>query len=219
MSGETYQSGKFFDGFADRFDTFYDGKRSPLMQWIDRRFRSDVFIRYTLTFERLGEMLGRRGLDVGCGSGPYLAEALQRGAAQMVGIDPAPRMLELARQRVQKLGQLDRVKLLEGYFPDARPEGLFDFAIVMGVMDYVPDALAFLKALRSCLTGPAAISFPIRHWFRTPIRQVRYRIRRCPLYYYDEALFRSLASRAGFSKVEITKIPGAGMDSHACLRP
>ena len=55
------KSGDFFHGFADTFDTFYDGKRSPLMQRIDRRFRSDMFERYRLTFERLGDLHGKDG--------------------------------------------------------------------------------------------------------------------------------------------------------------
>ncbi len=218
-SKSSLQAGSFFDGFADAFDTFYDGKRSPVMQWIDRRFRSDMFARYALTFERLGDLNQRRGMDVGCGSGPYLAEALRRGAAHMVALDPAPRMLELARQRVEKIGQADRLTVLEGYFPQVRPAGRSDFAIVMGVMDYVDDPLAFLQALRGCLSGPAAVSFPSKHWFRTPLRKIRYRLRQCPLYFYDEALIRTLGSRAGFTAVDIVKIPGAGLDYHVCLRP
>ena len=31
------QAGTFFDSFAETFDTFYDGKRSVVMQWIDRQ--------------------------------------------------------------------------------------------------------------------------------------------------------------------------------------
>ena len=219
MNGEYSQSGSFFDGFADAFDTFYDGKRSPVMQWIDRRFRSDMFVRYALTFDRLGDLKGRRGLDIGCGSGPYLVEALRRGAAQVVGIDPAPRMLDLTRERVQKVGALAKTTLLTGYFPETQPSGLFDFAVVMGVMDYVADPLAFLRGLRGVLTGPAAISFPSRHWFRSPIRKIRYTLRRCPLYFYDEASIRVLASGAGFAAVETIKIQGVGMDYHVCLRP
>jgi cyclopropane fatty-acyl-phospholipid synthase-like methyltransferase len=99
-----YSSGRFFDGFADVFDTFYDGKRSSVMQWIDQRFRSDIFIRYSLTFEFLGDLKGKRMIDIGCGWGPNIAEALQRGALHVMGIDPAPRMLELARERVAALG-------------------------------------------------------------------------------------------------------------------
>ncbi len=213
------QAGKFFDSFAESFDTFYDGKRSPVMQWIDRHYRSDMFARYALTFERLGTLTGQRGLDIGCGSGPYVAEALKRGASHVVALDPAPGMLDLTRKRIEKLGQLQKITLGEGYFPETVPPGTFDFAIIMGVFDYVADPVAFLKALRGILTGRAAVSFPSIHWFRTPIRKVRYRLRRCPLYFYDEPRIRSIGQQAGFRTVDIIKIPGAGMDYHVCLAP
>ena len=90
------------------------------MQWVDRRFRSDMFIRYQWTFERLGSLAGRRGIDIGCGSGHYVAEALQQGAAHVVALDPAPRMIDLTRTRVQRLRALDRATLFDGYFPGTR---------------------------------------------------------------------------------------------------
>ena len=211
--------GAFFDSFAETFDTFYDGKRSPVMQWIDRRYRHDMFARYALTFERLGDLHGKRGLDIGCGSGPYVAEALKRGAAHVVALDPAPSMLELTHKRIEKLGALDRISEVTGYFPDVSPVGPFDFAIVMGVMDYVPDPVSFLQALRNVLAGRAVISFPSKHWFRTPLRKVRYKLRNCPVYFYDEAMIRSIGEQAGFRTVDIVKIPGAGMDYHVCLAP
>jgi len=213
------QAGTFFDSFAETFDTFYDGKRSFVMQWIDRRYRHDMFARHALTFERLGDLTGKRGLDIGCGSGPYVADALKRGAAHVVAFDPAPGMLELTRKRIEKLGELERVTLTEGYFPDQAPEGTFDFAIVMGVLDYVADPLPFFKALRRIVNGKAAVSFPSKHWFRTPVRKVRYWLRSCPLYFYDEPTIRSLGQQAGFGTVDIIKIPGAGMDYHVCLAP
>jgi ubiquinone/menaquinone biosynthesis C-methylase UbiE len=213
------QAGAFFDRFADTFDTFYDGKRSPVMQWIDRRYRHDMFERYALTFERLGDLTGKRGLDIGCGSGPYVAEAIKRGAREVVALDPAPGMLELARQRIVKLNKLDRVSFQTGQFPEKVPPGTFDFAIITGVFDYVAEPLPFLKALRGILTGRAAASFPSKHWFRTPMRKVRYWLRSCPVYFYDEKRISSLGKQAGFSSVDIRKIPGAGMDYHVCLEP
>lgn len=213
------KAGTFFDSFAETFDTFYDGKRSPVMQWIDRRYRHDMFARFSLTFERLGDLQGKRGLDVGCGSGPYVAEALKRRAAHVVAFDPAPGMLELTRKRVVKLGQLDKITLAEGYFPEQAPPGPFDFAIVMGVLDYVADPVAFCRALRGIVTGAAVISFPSKHWFRTPIRKVRYQLRNCPVYFYDEPQIRSIGQQAGFGTTDIVKIPGAGMDYHVCLKP
>jgi len=216
---QSKQAGTFFDSFAETFDAFYDGKRSPVMQWIDRRWRHDMFARYALTFERLGNLTGKRGLDIGCGSGPYIAEAIRRGAAHVVGLDPAPGMLELARMRIEKLGQLDKITLLEGYFPEKAPAGPFDFAIVMGVLDYVADPVAFFKGLRQILSGRAAVSFPSQHWLRTPVRKIRYRMRNCPVYFYDERKIRWIGQEAGFGTVDVIKIDGAGMDFHVCLTP
>ncbi len=212
-------AGAFFDRFADTFDTFYDGKRSPVMQWIDRRYRHDMFERYALTFERLGDLTGKRGLDIGCGSGPYIAEAIRRGASKVVGLDPAPGMLELARQRVEKLGQPEKAEFVTGYFPDVAPEGPFDFAIITGVLDYVAEPVPFFERLRTVLTGTAAVSFPSNHWFRAPLRKFRYRLRNCPVYFYDERKIRAIGESAGFRSVDIIKIEGAGMDYHVCLTP
>jgi cyclopropane fatty-acyl-phospholipid synthase-like methyltransferase len=205
----------FFDRFADKFDGFYDGKRSRFMQWADKRFRSDMFIRFAMAFEFLGDLEGKRVLDIGCGSGPYLAEALKRGALQVTGIDPAPRMLGLAMQRVQQLGASTRASFLKGYFPDQTPEGEFDFAIVMGVTDYLTDVPSFLRSLRSVVTQRAVISFPSIHWFRTPFRKVRYKLRRCPVYFYDASQIETLLQNAGIENYRIIKIPGAGMDYFA----
>ena len=213
------QAGVDFDRFAHTFDTFYDGKRSPVMQWIDRHYRHDVFERYWQTFERLGDLSGKRGLDVGCGSGLYVAEAVRRGAREVVALDPALGMLELARQRIEKTGRLDRVAFVEGYFPQKTPGGPFDFAIVIGVLDYVAEPVALLKALRGILTGRAAVSFPSKHWFRTPIRKFRCRLRNCPVYFYDERMIRSIGREAGFGTVDVLKICGAPMDYHVCLAP
>jgi SAM-dependent methyltransferase len=213
------QAGTFFDRFAGTFDTFYDGKRSPLLQWVDRRYRHDMFERYALTFERLGDIGGQRGLDIGCGSGPYVAEAIRRGARQVVALDPAPGMLELALRRVETINAVDKVEFVTGYFPEAAPPGPFDFAIVMGVLDYVADPVSFFRALRGILTGRAAVSFPSKHWFRTPLRKIRYRLRNCPVYFYDERSIREIGREAGFGTVDIVKIAGAGMDYHVCLAP
>ena len=63
------------------------------------------------------------------------------------------------------------------------------------------------------------MSFPSKHWLRTPLRKYRYALRNCPVYFYDEPQVRSLAQQTGFGKIEIYKIPGAGMDYHVSLWP
>ncbi len=110
---------KFVDSFAEAFDTLYDDKRNFAMRWFDRYFRSDMFIRFALTFERLGDLQGKTVLDIGCGSGPYIIEALRRGAVKTSAVDPAEGMLDLTRKKLKTAGFLDRCKLVEGLFPGA----------------------------------------------------------------------------------------------------
>lgn len=208
----------FFNGFAETFDTIYDAKRNLFMRWVDCTFRSDMFIRFALTFESLGDLRGQSVLDIGCGSGPYVIEALNRGAQRVTAVDPAPNMLALLCNRLEANGYEHRCSLLKGMFPRIEVEP-HDHAIVMGVMDYVAHAGPFLAALRPLVKVSAVISFPSTHWFRTPLRKVRYRLRRCPVYFYAEGKIQQLCSDAGFSEIKIYKIPGAGMDYHVCLTP
>ncbi len=209
---------RFFDAYAQIFDGFYTGRRGRLLRWFDRRFRRDILVRFARTFEGFGDLRGRTVLDIGCGSGPYIVEALKRGARRVTGLDPAPAMLELVRDRLEGTDYADRCRLVEGSFPgtDLEPH---DHAVVMGVMDYVADAATFIRALKPLVGISAAVSFPSRHWLRAPLRRIRYRLRRCPLYLYDEAGIRRLFDSAGFSGIDLWKIPGAGMDYHVLTHP
>jgi cyclopropane fatty-acyl-phospholipid synthase-like methyltransferase len=208
----------FFDKFATTFDTFYEGKRSRWMRFIDGTFRRDMYLRFALTFEKLGNLTDATVSDIGCGSGVYVMETLRRGAAHVAAVDPAPAMLALLCQRLREAGQESRCTTYAGAFPAVKPPP-GDFAIVMGVMDYIQDAPAFLEQLRPLVRQAAAVSFPSRHWLRTPLRSIRYKFRRCPVYFYDEPQIRALCQQAGFGSIDVYKIPGAGMDYHVVARP
>ena len=204
--------GTYFDKAAVTFDTFYDSKRSLFMQWVDRKFRSDVFKRYDLTFETIEPLKDKSVLDIGCGSGPYSVEAARRGAKRVVGLDMAQGMLDLARQRAAAAGVTDKCDFVLGAFPQDSPQETFDHAIIMGVMDYIADPAAFLSTLNQRVRLCAVLSFPSKHWFRTPLRKVRYWLKRCPVYFYEPSQIEKLSKTAGFSNTKIEKMPGAGQD-------
>lgn len=204
--------GAYFDKASATFDTFYDHQRSMFMQWVDRKFRSDMFERYRLTFEALQPLSGKTVLDVGCGSGPYVVEAARRGSKRAVGLDMAQSMINLARHRAVAARVADKCEFVLSKFPNDPPQETFDYAIVMGVMDYIKDPLPFLSALAQLVRLRAVLSFPSKHWFRTPLRKFRYWLKQCPLYFYEPAQIEELIKAAGFSDIKLEKIAGAGMD-------
>lgn len=211
------EASQFFDRFAVTFDSFYDGKRNVLMQKIDQKFRRDIFERFTLTFKSIDNISNRSLLDIGCGSGVYMFEALKQGAKFVTGIDAAPKMLELASSLLSSHGDFKgRYRLIEGNFPQIEIE-THDYAIVMGVLDYIENPIEFLLKLRDKIKIAALISFPSNHWFRTPIRKFRYKLRSCPVYFYDENKIADLGTRTGFNKIRVEKIKGAGLDYHVML--
>ena len=81
MTDSKNEVGQFFSDFSDDWDTLYGEKRNPLMRKFDSIFRKDVYQRYELTFEALGDNLqGSTILDIGCGNGIYSIDAIQNGS-------------------------------------------------------------------------------------------------------------------------------------------
>jgi ubiquinone/menaquinone biosynthesis C-methylase UbiE len=70
---------------------------------------------------REGDLTGRRVLEIGCGTGRFLAALA--GRAKAWGVDPSPEMLEVARGRVHgaglKLGSAEELPFKDGWFERA----------------------------------------------------------------------------------------------------
>jgi ubiquinone/menaquinone biosynthesis C-methylase UbiE len=115
----------------------YDRLRPPDERW---REVTDALV-------RLGDLRGRRVLDVGCGTGTLAAELAERHAAKVWGVDRSPEMLEVARSRVPagvglKRGTAEELPFREGWFERAvvrlalhlvdRPRALAEIRRVLG---------------------------------------------------------------------------------------
>ena len=205
------RAGIFFHAFADTFDTLYEKQRNPLMRAIDYVFRSDIEIRYNWTFDAFGKLDGKSIIDIGCGSGIYMKRALENNIHFICGLDPAENMLSLSKSRLRPFDN-EKYDFIKGTFPNYKLNQKFDYAIVMGVMDYVEDPSTFLKSLYNDISIKAVLSFPSYHWFRSPIRKFRYNLRDCPIWLYKEEEIQSLMDSVGIRDYEINKISGSGMD-------
>ena len=182
----------YFDRHVDDFDKIYRKNRSRLGNWLDRTIRASVGLRFHLAFELLGNIEGKSVLDIGCGSGRYMFEAVNRGAGKVVGLDAAPGALRAAKKIAADLGVEDRVDFIETDFIDYEFEDQFDILFAVGYFDYVFDPALHLEKMLQVARGCIYASFPRRWHPLTPVRKLRLALRRCAVRFYSSGLLGKL---------------------------
>jgi len=99
--------------------------------------------------ESLAESLDRppRVLDLGCGVGASLIRIARRCEIQGTGITISPLQVELARQRIERLGVAHSITVLEGDYSHL-PSDLKDFDLCFAIEAFVhaPDAAQFFRS-------------------------------------------------------------------------
>lgn len=192
---------QFFDHYSASFDEIYGGGRTPWARFINRQFRTSLWLRFAETLAACQPVANKLILDVGCGPGHYVAALAQAGALRVVGLDSAPSMIELAKARCKHAGLEKRCELICTKFEDFHARGRFDHVICMGFLEYVAEPLPLLEGMMQMCKGTALFSLPDRHGFLAWQRRVRYRFR-TPLFMYSldevEALFKSAQHVADF---------------------
>jgi 2-polyprenyl-3-methyl-5-hydroxy-6-metoxy-1,4-benzoquinol methylase len=187
-----------FHADAGRFDAIYeDAGKGRFARWVDRVWRGVVRRRLDLSLEVLAPLEGKTILDVGCGSGRFCVAFALKGASRVVGIDFAPRMIELANELAARNGVAGRCEFVTGAFPEVAPPGPYDASTALGFFDYVADPVPIVAKMVDMTHGPAMMSFPKKWEWRIPIRRLRFWRLGCPLYLYTERQVRELLARAG----------------------
>lgn len=194
---------------AKTFDSIYLDE-SKVARRINQMFRGAMYDRFHIALAESGDVTGKRVLDIGCGSGHYEVEYAKRGAAEVVGIDFAPQMLELARDLTTREGVADRCSFVQGDFTEYPFERRFDVVLAIGVFDYVAEPLPFLRKMAERSQGKVIASFPATNLFRMHFRRWRYGLRNCPVYFYTEAQLRTLAKDAGLREFKLVHMPRSG---------
>jgi len=184
---------EYFDATASRFAAIYTAPRL-----VDRLFRRDMYERLRRTLDACAPLAGTSVLDIGCGSGEYTVALAVRGAATAVGLDFAGNMLAIARERARAAGVAEQCQFLLGDFlsyPFGRP---FDYAIAIGVFDYLKDPAPVLARARDITTQRFVATFPRRFTWRALVRKVRLSLAGCPVFFYTRRRVLALMRQAGF---------------------
>ncbi len=122
------------------------GKMAPLhaINPVRLAFVRDVLVRHFGHDGRsLRPLKGLRILDIGCGGG-LLSEPLARMGAEVVGVDPAPGNIEVARTHAAETGvQVDYRAATAEELADAGER--FDAVLVLEVVEHVADVGLFVR--------------------------------------------------------------------------
>lgn len=112
------------------------------------------------TTSLLGDVAGRRVLEVGCGSGPLTAWLLDHGA-EVTAVDASMEMLDLARGRVGERARLIAARLEEPL--TFQPDGSVDLVVASLVMHYVRDWEPVVAEFHRVLAPGGAVVFSTHH--------------------------------------------------------
>jgi SAM-dependent methyltransferase len=157
-----------FERKAADWDASYD---APTLRGHWQRARQEAAVRL------VGDGPGRL-LEVGVGSGRLLARLAEQGW-DVVGIDAAPRMVELARARVPG-AKVDVARVEELPFEDAS----FDAVVAVGVLEYTDLAASLRELARVLRPGGRAVlgvlnsAAPAVVWSRVAMHPVARRVKR-----------------------------------------
>jgi len=181
----------FFHQYANDFDAIYANRGGFVEGFINRTLRKSMKLRFEKSVAGCQPIEGKSVLDIGCGPGHYSITLAQRGAGRVVGLDFAEGMIQLAAKHAAEAGVGDRCTFQSGDFFSYQASQRFDYAIVMGFMDYMPEPRKIIEKVLSLTASRAFFSFPVAGGLLGWQRKMRYR-NRCDLFLYTEPQLREL---------------------------
>ena len=196
---------KFFHGYAHDFDAIYGGHASFVRRIANRYLRASMRLRYERCLQGCQPVPGKRIIDIGCGPGHYAIALARMGAARVLGLDFAPGMIELARQKATDAGVAECCTFEVQDFLLYEATERFDHAIVMGFMDYASEPGRVIDKVMGLTGRTAFFSFPDRRGFLAWQRRLRYR-RKTPLNMYTRADVDRLFAGRGLRRITVEKL-------------
>jgi 2-polyprenyl-3-methyl-5-hydroxy-6-metoxy-1,4-benzoquinol methylase len=101
-------------------------------------------------------------LDMGCGDGFFTLKLLKFGY-EVNSIDVSPEAIKSTKNRVQKIGMLNSVKLFKEDFFKFEPENQYDIILCLEVLEHINDDVAALKKINKLLKDNGTLILSVPH--------------------------------------------------------
>jgi ubiquinone/menaquinone biosynthesis C-methylase UbiE len=196
---------EFFDSYSDRFNAIYGNKESFFSGPVNRLFRKSMRMRFENTIRSCQPVEGKSVVDIGCGPGHYSVRLAEMGAQRTLGLDFAPGMIEIANENAACAGVTSHCQFVYGDFLSYPFNDTFDYAVVMGFMDYVEQPENVIDKVLAVTKDKAFFSFPADGGILAWQRRQRYK-NRCKLFLYKEEELRRMFGERECRGLDIQKI-------------
>ena len=196
MSTET-RVRQHFDADAVRFDDIYADEKPFLSRFVDSKIRGVVVERLRLARALAPAGTAWSALDVGCGSGRYGIALAGLGARRVLGLDFAPKMVELARKAAADAGFDSRCAFEVCDYLAFQPAEKFDLVLAMGYFDYIADPAPHLRRMLDACAGHLLASFPKRWEWRVPVRRARFAMHKSYVRFFSRRDVNALVTACG----------------------
>jgi len=188
------------------FDDIYRDDKPGILSFLNKTIRASVRIRFELAFKILGDLSGKSILDIGCGSGRYMFEAVRHNATKVLGLDAAQGALDKALELATQVGIEDKLEFECADFLEFESSEKFNVIFAVGYFDYIFDAKTHIKKMTELSSGTIYASFPKRWSVLSAIRKIRLALNGCPVRYYSKGQIVGLMKEIGCENYEIKTI-------------
>lgn len=171
----SFNSNRLAQLFQKLIDQQPDQKFDKVKEFFEKdtylQNRVNIEVRKAIIRECFPSVTGRRVLDVGCGDGSLSMPFMD--ANQVVLLDAATQMIEIARKEVNQLGYQANATFVKDDILKYEDQDKFDIILCIGVISHIEDVNQLLNKINSLLKpdGRALIQF-------SDIDHFRYRLKR-----------------------------------------
>ena len=166
---------RFFNDYVEDFDAIYGKKQTFLKTLVNSFFRQSMKERFERTIINCSPINDKTVLDVGCGPGHYCIALAQNGAKEVLGIDFSKEMIKTAEEKAFSSKLSHKCNFIVADVNSFNPKQKFDYAIVMGVMDYIDTPEKFIKKILGLVNDKILFSFPVDGGILAWQRKLRYK--------------------------------------------
>tara|TARA_B110000858_G_C17695533_1_gene423303 strand:+ start:117 stop:776 length:660 start_codon:yes stop_codon:yes gene_type:complete len=177
----------FFDDYASKFYSIYkEEQKGFLVRFLDRTLRYSMFKRFEKVALIINESNSKSILDVGCGPGYHDLLLARSQDVEVTGIDVASNMIDIAKSHISSRNLENRLNFITSDIFDHKFEKKYDTVFAVGVVEYFENPSKLIGIMKELSTKRVIFSIPVKYHWLTLQRIIRYKIRKCPLWFYTK---------------------------------